>query len=389
MRVVTSCFSRFHIFDQASQLHRLGVLENILTACPKRWAKDWDIPQQKVVSLPLSGAYGYVVEKGLKKVHPLLGRLASESLHSHFSKRLARYIPSTCDVFIGLSSLCLEAIIEAKKKGIFTVVDHGSVHQRAEKKILLEECKLLSISIDEVVPSEWIIEKEEDEFEVADCVSVLSDVARRTLVEAGIPREKVMVNNCGVCLSDFKPYPKSDNIFRIIQCSAITPTKGVHYLLQAFSELKLPDSELWIVGRGKEVSPLLPKIKQYAASNVYFKGAYPQAELSGIYSQGSIFVLPSLVDGFGMVVPQAMACGLPVIVTENVGAADLVMEGKNGFIIPIRDVDALKDRILRLYENKDLLLDMSRNALRSVSDGYTWNDYGDRLLAELKERVCC
>ncbi len=387
MNVVTSCFSRFHIFDQARQLHRLGALSQLLTACPKQWASDWNIPPDKVVSLPLSGAYGYLVDRGLKKLHPTIGRWATESLHTHFSKKLARYVPSTCDVFIGLSSFCYEAIVKAKESGIFTVVDHGSVHQRVEKHILLEECNLLSISTQDVIPSEWLIEKEDAEFQAADCVSVLSEVAKRTLIEEGIPREKVIVNNCGVCLDDFRPLPKTDNIFRIIQCSAMTPTKGIHYLLQAFSELKLPNAELWFIGRGIEVSPLRPILEQYSAENIYFKGAYPQDELAEIYSQGSVFVLPSLVDGFGMVVPQAMACGLPVIITENVGAADLVVNGESGFIVPVRDVQALKDRLLLLYENRELLMEMSHNAIGAVSKGYTWNDYGDRLLAELNRRI--
>lgn len=387
MKVATSCFSRFHIFDQASQLHRLGVLGKLLTACPKRWAKNWNIPQDKIVSLPLSGAYGYLVEKVLKTLSPRLGCRASESLHTHFSKKLAANIPSDCDVFIGLSSLCYEAIIKAKEGGMVTIVDHGSVHQRVEKQLLIEECSLLSIPTQDVIPSEWLIEKEDAEFEAADCVSVLSEVARRTMIEEGVPQEKVMVNNCGVCLSDFRPLTKTDRRFRIIQCSALTPTKGVHYLLQAFSELKLPDSELWFVGRGKETSPLRSFIEQYSADNIHFKGAYPQAKLSEIYSQGSVFVLPSLADGFGLVVPQAMACGLPVIVTENVGAADLVVDGANGFVIPIRDVDSLKDRITRLYDNRELLLDMSQKALHSVSKGHTWNEYGDRLLTELQKRT--
>ncbi len=387
MNVVTSCFSRFHIFDQASQLHRLGVLGQLVTACPRQWANDWDIPSDKVVSLPLSGAYGYLVDRGLKRLHPSIGRWASELLHAHFSKKLASCVPSTCDVFIGLSSLCFEALVKGNEYGVFTVVDHGSVHQRVEKQVLLDECSLLSIPTQEVVPSEWLIEKEDAEFEVADCVSVLSSVAERTLIEEGVPREKIMINNCGVCLSDFRPLPKADNVFRIIQCSAITPTKGIHYLLQAFCELELPNSELWFIGRGKEASPLISIIERYRTDNVFFKGAYPQAELPEIYAQGSVFVLPSLVDGFGMVVPQAMACGLPVIVTENVGASDLVVEEKNGFIIPIRDVQALKDKLLRLYENRDLLVEMSKNAIASVSKGYTWNDYGDRLFAELQKRI--
>ena len=274
-----------------------------------------------------------------------------------------------------------------KKQGIFTVVDHGSVHQRFERRLLIEECSLLAIPNDSVLPPKWLIEKEEREFEIADCVEVLSQVAKRTLVQEGLAADKIMVNNCGVSLQIFTPLPKKDAVFRIIQCSALTPTKGIQYLLKAFSELNLPNSELWFIGGGAASSPLKPVINKYSRSNIHFMGTYPQNELPKLYSQGSVFVLPSIADGFGMVVPQAMACGLPVIVTENVGAADFVDEGVNGFKIPIRDVETLKDRIIRLYENRDLLQEMSQKALRSVSGGLTWDDYGDRLFAGLQKRV--
>jgi glycosyltransferase involved in cell wall biosynthesis len=81
-----------------------------------------------------------------------------------------------------------------------------------------------------------------------------------------------------------------------------------------------------------------------------------------------------------MVVPQAMGCGLPVIVTENVGAADIVKDGENGFIIPIRDVDALKEKLIFLYENQTDCQEMGKLAHESVRSGCTWDDYGDRLI---------
>jgi glycosyltransferase involved in cell wall biosynthesis len=99
---------------------------------------------------------------------------------------------------------------------------------------------------------------------------------------------------------------------------------------------------------------------------------------------GSVFVLPSLADGFGMVVPQAMACGLPVIVTENVGAADIVRDGRSGFIVPVRDVEALCEKLRFLHENRDLAREMGRQARQDVICGYTWDDYGDRLVGFLE-----
>ena len=82
-------------------------------------------------------------------------------------------------------------------------------------------------------------------------------------------------------------------------------------------------------------------------------GPFPERELHKYYSQGSVFCLNSIEDGFGMILVQAMACGLPVITTTNTGGADIVRDGRDGFIIPIRDVAALKEKILYFYENPE------------------------------------
>jgi len=94
-------------------------------------------------------------------------------------------------------------------------------------------------------------------------------------------------------------------------------------------------------------------------------------------------VLPSLADGFGMVVPQAMACGLPVIVTENVGAADIVTDGVDGYVVPIRDVAALKEKIRYLYEDPAARQRMSAAAVKKAGRHLSWDVYGDRLVSWL------
>ena len=102
-------------FDQARQLERLGLLERLVTACPKQMATQWGISQEKVISLRSSGAIGWLVNKSFRGVSGYLTPWATKFAHNHFSKRLAHHVPSTCDVFIGLSSFCLEAIAHAKK----------------------------------------------------------------------------------------------------------------------------------------------------------------------------------------------------------------------------------------------------------------------------------
>ena len=379
MKVTTSCYGRFHIFDQAAQLHRHGMLHRIVTDYPKFMTRRWGIPDENVTSLLANGIYGRIATKTFRWLDASTRDRITEAVHHQFSSRLAKKLPPDSDIFIGLSSYCLEAVEHANKLGMKTIVDHGSLHQATERRLQIEESELWGFNSEESLPPNWLIEKENVEFELADRVMVLSEIAKRTMVEQGVPADKVFVNHCGVDLDQFYSSTKQDNVFRIVQCGGIRPRKGVQYLLKAFSELKLPNSELWFIGGGLDSSSLQPVVQQYRANNILFKGSFPQSQLYELYSQGSIFVLASVADGFGMVVPQAMACGLPVIVTENVGAADIVVEGANGYVIPIRNVDALKEKILYLYENHKQRDEMGRSAMSTVAAMGGWSHYGDQL----------
>ncbi|ALG68717.1 glycosyltransferase family 4 protein [Beggiatoa leptomitoformis] len=385
MKVTTSCYNRFWIFDEAYQLQRLGVLHRLINDYPKFMTRRWQIADDKVTSLLLNGIYGRVT----RKVFPWVSfQTRSQITHSSilfFAKRLPHYLPLDSDIFIGLTTYSLETIERAKQHGITTLVERGSFHPKTEFDLLREECQRWGGSVAHLQKHyDWVIARENAEYQAADHIMVLSNPAKKSMIAEGIPAEKVFVNQCGVDLQLFQPAEKQDTVFRVIQCGGIDQRKGVPYLLQAFSELKLPNSELWFIGGGLETSNLQSVIQKYRADNIVFKGGFPQQELAKLYTQGSVLVLASITDGFGMVVPQAMACGLPVVVTENVGASDLVTEGENGFIVPIRKVEALKEKLLYLYEHQQRAKAMGLAAYQAVKQGQTWDDYGERLVSFLK-----
>ena len=141
---------------------------------------------------------------------------------------------------------------------------------------------------------------------------------------------------------------------------------------------------MWHLGSiNDEIKPFL---KKYKHKNWILKGHQPQNELYKYYSQGSVFILPSLEEGFAMVQFQAMTCGLPLICTTNAGGEDLITkDGEEGFVVPIRNVEALKEKILYLYENQDIAKEMGQKAKKTVENGFTWDDYGDRYIANLNK----
>ena len=223
-----------------------------------------------------------------------------------------------------------------------------------------------------------VVERELREYQEADYISIPSQFVKRTFLQYGIPEEKLIQIPYGVNLQHFYPIPKEDKTFRIIHCANLSLRKGVPYLLQAFSELRLKDAELWLIGSiTDEVKPFL---RQFAASNIILKGQFPETELYKYMSQGSVFCLASIEEGLAMVQPMAMACGLPVICTTNTGGADLVREGRDGFILPIRDVDAIKEKILYFYEHPEAGRNMGESALRRVQAGFSWSDYGHKII---------
>lgn len=285
------------------------------------------------------------------------------------------------DIVVAWGISALPIIRRAKKLGIITVLERGSSHVLYQTKIMKEECEKYNLEV--TLNSQELIERELREYEEADYISIPSLFVKRTFLEQGIPEQKLIQVPYGVELSHFKQVVKKDSIFRIIHCGGITLRKGVHYLLQAFYELNLPDVELWLIGgMSDEIKPFL---KKYDNGKVFHKGPFPQRELYKYYSQGSVFVMMSIEDGFGIVIPQAMACGLPAICSSNTGGEDIMRNGKDGFIIPIRNVEILKEKLLYFYKNPVICKRMGKSAKKRVSQGFTWDDYGRKMIVEYRK----
>jgi len=387
LRVVTSCRSRFHIFDQARELAHHQVLYQLIADYPKSHPQRFDIPANKVHSMLLAGFINHGLGRIMRYLPSAQRVQIGQWVHNRFSRQLAGLIPKDTQYFIGLSSFCLDALDVCRSNGIPCAVDHGSLHQSEDLRLVTEEAKRWGLAMPYGESPDWIIKKENEEFHKADHVFVLSSVARDSMVRWGIPSDKIFVNPCGVDLAQFYPGEKRDSVFRVIQVGGVTLRKGVLTLLDAFGKAKLANSELWFVGGGLETSGLQSLINTLQSPGVTFHQPVPQAQLRDFYNQSSVFVLASVADGFGMVVAQAMACGLPVIVTENVGAKDLVIDGVNGFVVPVGAPEIIAERLRQIHGDPELRRKMGAAAKLTVENGYTWRAYGDRLVAFLDLQV--
>lgn len=160
----------------------------------------------------------------------------------------------------------------------------------------------------------------------------------------------------GVYLPDsktIKPYPE---IFTVANVSQYGPDKGQKYLLDAWNDLKLKDARLIIAGINTDKIGGLGYVK----------------DVSEVYNSSTIYVQPSVTEGWGIGILEAMSYGRPVIVTNGAGSHEAITDGEDGFIVPIRDPMAIADRIKYFYDNPSEVHRMGMNA-RNTAERYTWD----------------
>lgn len=381
IKISISCIGRSHAFHLAEELDKRGYLHRFLTTyhSQKRgflpeFRKDSEIIDPSKV---ITNIFPALIHKIPEKI-PFISRLGNWVYYSDedFDRWVSKQVDE-CDIFFAWSDTALHTLRRAKKYGAVTIVERPASHIYHQKIILEEEYKKYGIKVSPV--DDRMLAKELSEYEEADYVSVPSEYAKQSFISQGINPNKLICVPYGVDLSVFKPAPKNDDVFRIVFAGIIHPRKGVQYLLEAFSKLRLDNSELLLIGS------LAPEGKQFLEKyeGLYkYIGYVPHQVLYKYLSQGSVFGFPSIDEGMAIVQIQAMACGLPVICTYNSGGSDIVRDGMDGYIVSVRDVGALKEKITYLYENQDICKKVGESALNRVSGSYSWNDYGDRMTSE-------
>ncbi len=382
MRVSLAVFGVFHHFELAHQLRRHGHLQKIYSTFPWFRLKREGLPHEFVETFPW--------------YHTGVSALARYGLYPSpwtetldwwnglaFDAWLARRIPDM-DALIAIAGAGLAAGRLVQSRGGKYICDRGSTHARYQGRLLEEE--FLRWDIPLKMHDARDTEREEQQYAMADCITVPSQFAARSFVAEGIPAEKVRIIPYGARLDHFSPQAEPDpEAFNLIFVGQIGLRKGVPYLLEAFARLRHPRKRLRMVGAiQSEIRSLLPKLP---LDNVEFTGVVPHGELSRYFSASHALLLPSLEEGLALVQAEAMACGCPVIATTNTGAEDLFTDGKEGFIVPIRDPQALADRMQLLADDPQLQQRMRAAALERVQTLGGWKDYGDRW-AHLLEELC-
>ena len=304
-----------------------------------------------------------------------------QALIFHLYDKLASRLLCDPDIFLGWSQVSLLSLREAKKRGAVAVLEHPMMHVDRWQSIMNEEYARRgkgARSFNSLF-SPGLVRRMKKEYEEADFIVVPSTAAERSFAERGVPESKMIRIPFGVDVSLFCPSDfHEESPFRVLFAGRLELLKGVHYLLQAWSELKLPGAELWLIG--SVLPEIRPFLARYGSPQVRVIGEVPRSGMPSYYRQAHALVFPSLNDGFGLVMLEAMASALPVIATENSGGPDVIEDTVNGFIIPIRDVEAMKERIYWLYAHQDESREMGLRGRQALMAQFTREDYCRRLL---------
>jgi glycosyltransferase involved in cell wall biosynthesis len=193
------------------------------------------------------------------------------------------------------------------------------------------------------------IRKTLQEYALADRIYVHSEYVRQSFLDAGIPAAKLVRT---VLHPDPRFVPPQrrpeDDAFRIVYVGRVEMTKGIALLLEAFDQLSVSNAELRIVG-GWSTRGVRRKLQSRIAQDPRIT-VQPGDPLP-VLQKADVFVHPSYEDGFGYAPMEALACGVPVVVTEDTGMKEYVREGINGFVVPTGSVDAIVAALENLVQS--------------------------------------
>ena len=206
-----------------------------------------------------------------------------------------------------------------------------------------------------------------------------STFVKESLIYSGIKEEQIKICPYGsnFNINEAGERIKKDNsaILKGIYVGNVTEMKGIYYLLEA--ALKIPNDKfkLTVVGAFNNSDGIFDKYRD----RINFVGRVTHEKVEEFLLKSDIFIFPSLGEGMSLAVLEAMACGLPCIVTKNSGVSDAINEGKNGYEIDVQNIMAIKEKIEWFIKNKDAIVTMGNHAIESAKI-YTWENYNYNLI---------
>ncbi|HWF11063.1 MAG TPA: glycosyltransferase family 4 protein [Bryobacteraceae bacterium] len=359
MKIAIAVHGRFHGFDLARALIARDHDVRVFTNYPVWATRRFGVPGEKVRSFWPHGVAVKIVDRlGLT-----VGDALSAPMHKAFSKWVMRQINrESWDVVHAFSGVAEDVFLGTPKIPRHFLV-RGSSHIRYQQRILHEESERTGVRLES--PSDWIIEREEREYRMCDRLFVLSKFALRSFIEAGVPEAKMALLPLGVDARAFRPRRdvlverarriRSGAPLRVICAGTLCFRKGLYDLEKIVRGSDPARFHFQVIG---SVAPEAKKFVAQLPARIEIVPRQPHAQLPSWYANADLFLLPTLEDGFAVVLTQACASGLPILATTNCAAPDFVRDGQNGWVLPIRDPEAFIGRLRWCDENREELAEM-------------------------------
>ena len=343
---------RFHVMDLARELDKQGFDVRFYSFVPDKRAIKFGLRKECNASLFLF-MWPFLI---LQKFFPSC-KIITIKVQDWLTGLLMRH----CDVLIAMSGNYVYTLKKAKRSGAIVILERGSKHI-LEQKCILES--IPSLKGKKPVP-DINVKRELEGYDIADYISIASQHVLRSFVERGYPMNKLFVNPYGVDLQDFKP-EKVLKEYDVVMIGGWNYRKGVDLLVEACKELGL--SLLHVGGIG---DMLFPKVDKFVHID-----SVDQKKLRQFYNKGKVFVLPSREDGFGMVLSQALSCGLPIVCSMQTGGRDIGdLTGMKDWIFEMEEytVESLKIEIEKALEFSKIC-----NPTELRLENLSWEAYGKR-----------
>lgn len=378
---------RQHSHQLAQALHERDALQGYWTGVPSappdekgllyRYLAHWS--PQPTLDLPADLLQHMCVEPVVRRIAQTVCSPARAVAWQHramewFDRWCSKRLPSDLDAVICYENAALHTFRRAKEHGSTTILDAASFHHEWQDAVYEPiESKVVHTAINR---------HKDKEIEWADHILTVSELARESYLRGGVSGEKVTAVPMGATLSDFfppDPLRSPDGSCTFLFVGHAGCRKGADTLLAASRRLHEASIEhsVQFAGHADE------GIFEDAPPPVEWLGYLGRDALVQAMHEADVLVLPSRHDSFGRVVVEAMATGLPALVSEHVGAKDVITENASGWVVPAGDPGALAAQMQWCAIHPQQVASMQEAAAAATQD-YTWGAYRDRVTSVLR-----
>ncbi|MBO5060344.1 MAG: glycosyltransferase family 4 protein [Clostridia bacterium] len=312
-----------------------------------------------------------------KRIYTMVKKMRDKA----FNKKVVRYCrKNNIDAVISFDTLSAEIFTDIDKLGLKTkkIIDMSAPYFPYMSDIFAREAEAAgekSKLYDELASElyeHWKAQSKQ-EIRLADAFLVASDFTKKSLVESGADSDKIYKclygMNTGFFNADERTQ-KEGNGLNCIYVGNITEQKGCRYLFEVIKKTQNTDIKFTLVGAYDAENPMMKECREICE----FTGYILAPELKKRLSESDVMIFPSLADGFGFAVLEAMACGVVPICSHNAGVSSVIDEGVSGFCIDAQSWEQALEKLMYLDENRDVLKTMSENAAAKAKS-MTWESY--------------